>query len=273
MNKATESPYKLRNRIYVSMLALIVGSFFFIGAFTYYNFKKQNQTYHNKRLLRKEAATLASITYFIKSQKGVKHSGKSIFHLFQHKIIELADIHKLDIVIYNLKGELILSSSKELIQKSIPTKLESSFLNELYKKKSTVLKGATPSGEDYLNSYQYIADTKNNPIAIISIPYFQLDENYKRDLRAYLIALTPIYLLLFTIASVMAFLLSRQIAEPMRRLSEIMRKNALMKRYTPLKWSSSDEIGQLVRQYNFMVKELEKSAEMIAQNEKQSAWK
>ena len=273
MNKATESPYKLRNRIYVSMLALIVGSFFFIGAFTYYNFKKQNQTYHNKRLLRKEAATLASITYFIKSQKGVKHSGKSIFHLFQHKIIELADIHKLDIVIYNLKGELILSSSKELIQKSIPTKLESSFLNELYKKKSTVLKGATPSGEDYLNSYQYIADTKNNPIAIISIPYFQLDENYKRDLRAYLIALTPIYLLLFTIASVMAFLLSRQIAEPMRRLSEIMRKNALMKRYTPLKWSSSDEIGQLVRQYNFMVKELEKSAEMIAQNEKESAWK
>ena len=273
MNKATASSYKLRTRIYVSMLALILGSFFFIGAYTYYNFKKQNQTYHDHRLSRKEAATLASITYFIKSQKGVKHSGESIFHLFQHKIYELADIHKLDIVIYNLSGELILSSTKELIQKSIPRKLERSFLNDLYNKKSTILKGQTPMGEAFLNSYQYITDTKENPIAIISIPYFQLDENYKRDLRAYLVALTPIYLLLFTIASVMAFLLSRHIAEPMRRLSEIMRINALQMRYTPLEWNSSDEIGQLVKQYNFMVKELEKSAEMIAQNEKESAWK
>ena len=273
MNKRKDSPNKLRRRIYTSMLALILGSFFFIGAFTYYNFKKQNQTYHDNRLLRKEAATLASITYFIKSQKGVKHSPKSIFHLFKHKITELSDIHKLDIIIYNLGGELILSSNNEILQNSIPKKLDENLLKNLFKKKSFILKGITTSGEDYLNSYKYILDPKGNPIAIISIPYFQLDENYKRDLRAYLIALTPVYLLLFTVASIMAFLLSRQIAEPMRRLSEIMRKNALMKRYMPLRWSSSDEIGELVRQYNFMVKELEKSAEMIAQNEKESAWK
>ena len=41
----------------------------------------------------------------------------------------------------------------------------------------------------------------------------------------------------------------------------------------PLSWNSKDEIGQLVRQYNFMVKELEKSADMLAQNEKENAWK
>ena len=41
----------------------------------------------------------------------------------------------------------------------------------------------------------------------------------------------------------------------------------------PLSWDSKDEIGQLVRQYNFMVKELEKSADILAQNEKESAWK
>lgn len=273
MKNSIESPNKLRTRIYVSMLALIVSSFFFIGVFTYYNFKKQNQNYHDKRLIRKEAATLASITYFLSSQEGIKHSGESIFNLFRHKIFELADIHQLDIHIYNLKGELILSSNKEIIQHQMPGKIQHGILTKLSKEKNIVIKGVTRLGEDYLNSYKYIVDATQKPIGIISIPYFQQDEDYKRDLKAYLIALSPIYILLFLAASILAFLLSRQITDPMRKISEIMRKAALMKQYMPLEWNSTDEIGQLVGQYNFMVKELEKSAEMLAQNEKESAWK
>ena len=207
MKKLFRSPYKLRTRIYVSMLALIVGSFFFIGIFTYYNFKTQNQNYHDNRLLRKEAATLSSISYFLEAQNSVEHSSESISKLFRYKIFELADIHKLDIIIYNLKGVLILSSNKEITQNDIiPHKIDAQLLKELSEKKSSVKKGLTDFGMDYLNSYQYINDTKQNPIAIISIPYFQLDENYKRDLRTYLVALIPIYLLLFLVASILAFL-------------------------------------------------------------------
>lgn len=267
-------PIKLGTRIYISMLALLGGSFFFIGIFTFYNFKNQNKEYHNKRLLRKEAATLSSISYFLDSERTHGHSGSSIYELFQHKIFELADIHNLDIIIYNLKGALILSSNKQLIEDDIiPHKIDVHVLNELVEKKERVKESLTNDGEDYLNSYQFIYDTKQNPIAIISIPYFQLDETYKRDLRTYLVALSPIYIILFLGASIMAFLLSRQITEPIRRLSQIMRKAAVMKRYMPLRWNSSDEIGQLVNQYNFMVKELEKSAEILAKSQKESAWK
>jgi len=274
MKKLFQSANKLRTRIYVSMLALLLGAFFFIGVFTFYNFRMQNQNYHDNRLLRKEASALSSISYFLEAQKSIEHSAESIYNLFQHKIFELADIHNLDIIIYNLKGDLILSSNKELIKNDvIPHKINTQLLRDLREKKSSVKKSLTNSGEDYLNSYQYITDTKQNPIAIISIPYFQLDENYKRDLQSYLLALIPIYIMLFVSASMLAFILSRQITGPMRRLSETMRKAALMKRYMPLKWNSSDEIGQLVAQYNFMVKELEKSAEILAQNEKESAWK
>lgn len=275
MKKLFRSPYKLRTRIYVSMLALLVGSFFFIGIFTYYNFKTQNQNYHDKRLLRKEVATLSSISYFLEAQRSKEHSGNSIYKLFQHKIFELADVHNLDIIIYNLKGDLILSSNKEITKNSaiVPRKINKDLLKQLSEKKVRVKKNLSHYEMDYMNSYQYIIDTKLNPIAIISIPYFQLDENYKRDLQTYLLALIPIYIILFIGASILAFLLSRQITEPMRRLSEIMRKAALMKRYMPLRWNSSDEIGQLVHQYNFMVKELEKSAEILAKTEKESAWK
>jgi signal transduction histidine kinase len=274
MNTGFKSPIKLGTRIYISMLALLGGSFFFIGIFTFYNFKNQNKEYHNKRLLRKEAATLSSISYFLDSEKTHEHDGASIYELFEHKIFELADIHNLDIIIYSLKGALILSSNKQLIEDDvIPHNIDKTVLNTLVQRKTRVKESLSNDGKDYLNSYQYIYDTQKNPIGIISIPYFQLDETYKRDLQTYLVALSPIYIILFLGASIMAFLLSRQITEPIRRLSQIMRKAAVMKRYMPLRWNSSDEIGQLVHQYNFMVKELEKSAEILAQSQKESAWK
>lgn len=274
MKSLFKAPYKLGTRIYISMLALLIGSFFFIGIFTFYNFKTQNTEYHNKRLQRKEAATIASIDYFLKEEKSHYHNSKSIFQLFQTKIYELADVHNLDLNIYNTKGELILSSNRELLKEGvIPLKMDKETVNHLSETGNRLDKKLTNKGQEYLNSYQYILDTKNKPIAIISIPYFQLDETYKRDLRTYLLALTPIYIILFLIASIMALVLSRQITEPMRRLSSIMRKAALMKRYMPLRWNSSDEVGQLVHQYNFMVKELEKSADKLAQTQKESAWK
>ena len=265
---------KLLTRIYISMLALLMAAFFFIGVFTYYNFKTQNQSYHEKRLSRKETATLSSISYFLKTIDVVNPNNKNIFNLLENKIFELADIHNLDVIIYSLKGELVLSSNKALVEKQIiPNKINTALIEKLYEKKGGVKKNLTHANINYLNSYQYITDKYQKPIAIISIPYFQLNESYKKDLKVYLLALIPVYIFLFISANLLALVLSRQISGPMSRLSETMREAAIMKKFMPLSWDSKDEIGQLVRQYNFMVKELEKSADILAQNEKESAWK
>ena len=269
-----KSRNKLRTRIYISMLALLLAAFFFIGVFTYYNFKTQNQSYHEKRLLRKETATLSSISYFLKDLDAVNPNDKNIFNLFEQKIFDLADIHNLDIIIYSLKGDLVLSSNEVLVKKQIiPNTINALLLKTLSDKKSSVKKNFSHAGINYLNSYQYITDKNQTPIAIISIPYFQINESYKRDLKVYLLALIPVYLFLFLGANLLALILSRQISGPMGRLSETMREAAIKKRFMPLSWDSKDEIGQLVRQYNFMVKELEKSADILAQKEKESAWK
>jgi two-component system nitrogen regulation sensor histidine kinase NtrY len=267
-------PKKLGNRIYISMLALLLASFFFIGIFTIYNFKSQNVEYHNKRLQRKEAATLASISYYLNDKNPSKINDTIIYKLFKYKLNELADIHNLDIILYNLKGELILSSNKEIVQTHLlPNKLDSASLNELEQQASRRTELLSFDGEDYLNSYQFVYDQNSSPFAIISTPYFQLNETYKRDLRAYFVALSPIYVFLFLGASIIAYLLSKQISEPIVKLSSVMQKAALEKKYMPLSFQSSDEIGQLVLHYNFMVKELEMSSEKLAKTQKEFAWK
>ena len=267
-------PKKLGTRIYISMLALLLASFFFIGISTFYNFKSQNIEYHNKRLQRKEAATLSSIGYYLAEKTPVDINDTVIYGLFKYKLNELADIHNLDLILYNLKGELLLSSNKEILHTELlPSKLKSSYLDELFEQKQRVFHQLLHQGDEYLNSYQFVYDHKKKPFAIISTPYFELNDTYKRDLKEYFLALTPIYVLLFFATSFFAYLLSKQISEPIVKLSSVMRKAALAKRYMPLSWKSSDEIGQLVAQYNFMVKELEMSSEKLARTQKEFAWK
>ena len=41
----------------------------------------------------------------------------------------------------------------------------------------------------------------------------------------------------------------------------------------PIRYDRSDEIRGLVEGYNYMVQELERSAELLAQSERESAWR
>ena len=221
----------------------------------------------------KISATLSSIAYYL-SERTVSLSDSSIYESFKYKLDELADIHSLDLILYNLEGDLLLNATKDANQpKFLPSNLEVSVIEDLTKSRARLTKILKTNGHEYLNSYQFLYDTNSLPFAIISIPYFQLNESYKRDLQVYFIALTPIYLLLFLITSLFAFLLSKQISEPIVKLSSVMQEAALAKQYMPLSWNSADEVGRLVKHYNFMVKELQISSEKLAQKEKESAWK
>ena len=52
-----------------------------------------------------------------------------------------------------------------------------------------------------------------------------------------------------------------------------MRQVKLGRASEEIEWSNKDEIGSLVTEYNRMIKELATSAELLAQNERESAWR
>jgi nitrogen fixation/metabolism regulation signal transduction histidine kinase len=78
--------------------------------------------------------------------------------------------------------------------------------------------------------------------------------------------------LLFLSATLFAYLLSKSITKGLEAVSDAMRSSA--KGGDPkVKWSSKDEIGKLVSEYNRMIDVVEKNAKALAQAEKESAWK
>jgi nitrogen fixation/metabolism regulation signal transduction histidine kinase len=70
----------------------------------------------------------------------------------------------------------------------------------------------------------------------------------------------------------MAYLISTSISYPLILIQNQLKKTILGKN-EPIKWKRKDEIGDLVEQYNLMIDKLAESANILAQSEREGAWR
>ena len=79
--------------------------------------------------------------------------------------------------------------------------------------------------------------------------------------------------MLILIAVIIALIISNRITQPLRLIQEKLSKVKVGTPNEPIDWKSRDEIGNLVDEYNRMLKDLEKSALLLAKSERESAWR
>lgn len=263
----------LRMRVYISMMMLILLSFIASGITAYYNFHSQNEEYQEQRFLRKEHAVQESMKYFLE-QKGGYIPKDSIVSSFSDKICELTDVHNLPIAIFDLQGNLLISSTSRYKPNIVvPDTISRIALKELQDGADRavvekVISGTKPS----ILAYWKFEDENEKPLAITSVRYDKTEVN-KEEIRSFISNLSIIFLALFIGASILAFILSNYIIKSLQTVTESMHKIKLGKKNLPIEWKSNDEIGQLVKEYNRMVAEVEKSANLLAKSERESAWR
>lgn len=90
---------------------------------------------------------------------------------------------------------------------------------------------------------------------------------------AFVMTLLNAYVFIFLLAITMALFMSRSITKPVVQLSEKLKKIRLGKKNETISWNIDDEIGELIRDYNAMVGKLDESAAMLAQSERDLAWR
>ncbi|MEZ7941200.1 MAG: ATP-binding protein [Flavobacteriales bacterium] len=262
----------LKTRIYLSIIAMILVSFFATGIFAYTNFKSRNEAYHSSRLERKEKAIQASMDYFLKQQGEVNTD--SIPIIFSDKICELADVHNLDLNLYDLSGKLLISSNPNIFtEKGIPQKVSTSILQKLTDGDVRIVLEKGKDNDEFYLAYWHFSDLEGRPLAVTNIPYFDIQNENRQEIENFLIDLILIYVGLFIAASILALLLSNYITQSLQRIGDKMKGVDLGKTNTPLEWETNDEIGSLVTEYNRMLKEAEKSAIATARSERESAWR
>jgi two-component system, NtrC family, nitrogen regulation sensor histidine kinase NtrY len=71
----------------------------------------------------------------------------------------------------------------------------------------------------------------------------------------------------------LALLLSRYITKPLQQIGNQFSRVKIGNKNAKIEWTRKDEIGRLVEEYNRMIDEMEKSAELLARSERESAWR
>ncbi|HEY3385044.1 MAG TPA: ATP-binding protein, partial [Saprospiraceae bacterium] len=89
----------------------------------------------------------------------------------------------------------------------------------------------------------------------------------------FLMILLNAYVFIFLIAIGIAVFMSRSITGPVGQLSEKLKKIRLGKKNETIHWNIDDEVGELIQDYNAMVTKLDESAMMLAQTERDTAWR
>ena len=150
------------------MLALILVSLIIIGIATIVFFNNQNKSYHSERLLRKEKTIIMSLQYFFKDLDQLE---KMDFVLkdFDDKIKELSDVNKIEINVFNLNGDILMSSKYDYSDPNYYTlKMDSSILSSLKTSKKRQVQNLNNSS---VSTFTYVKNNLDENLVIINIPY------------------------------------------------------------------------------------------------------
>lgn len=268
------SKRSLRTRIFVSMMMLIVVSSLILASISIIQFKNEARVYHQQRLESKEVAIREHLNYVL-STTSYPLTTENLPLIFKDRIYELADIHNLEINIYDLNGKL-LKSSKAAFSVDEPPRPVPKYILKLVQSsiEKRYVNITNINGKKNRSSFSQIKDDKFKPLGILNLPYVEDDEFYEIELHNFLIRLGQVYAFTILIAFGLAYILSSYITQSLKTISDKIKEiNLHQKNEKIVLHTAGKEIQLLVQSYNRMVDQLEESARKLAQSEREEAWR
>ena len=274
MNNFKIATLSLRIRIFLSMIVLILIASILMASISVIQFQNEARSYHQERLDRKEDAVKEHINYVL-ANTTYPLTERNLPYIFKDKIHELSDIHNVEINIYSLNGKLLKSSkasfSVDSISPPIPKyvlKLVQSSIEKRYVDIKSV------EGVKNRSSFSQIKDDKFKPLGILNLPYVEDDSFYENEIQDFFIRLSQVYLFMILISFGLAYFLSSYITKSLKTISDKINETSLNQKNEKIVIeANSREINSLIKAYNKMVDKLEESATMLAQSEREQAWR
>ncbi len=264
----------LRIRIFLSMVILIIATSLLLITISIFQYKTVAKEYNQKRIENMEFYVKEHINYML-SNTTYPLTDDNIKLIFKDKIHEISDIQNTEIQIYSLDGKL-LNSSKESFAIATQTPTISKFIlrlvNASIDKRFVEIK--TINGIKYRSSYSLIKNKKFKPIGVLKLPNVPDDGYYEKKLNNFLVSLLQVYAIMIAMAFGLAYILSSFITKPIYDFAEKLRETSLNQKNEKIPFSAKiKEINMLLLAYNRMIEELEKNAIVLAQNERDLAWR
>ncbi|MFQ3578750.1 MAG: HAMP domain-containing sensor histidine kinase [Bacteroidales bacterium] len=216
----------------------------------------------------------------IKTEIEQKFASTDIFEIQDYNylynyLLDISSRNFTDIHLYNLSGEIIASSRREIFDMGIiGTVMHPEAFRQLTQRMKPKFLQVEKIGElSFTSAYCILINEKNQPLAYLNIPYFNKQDVISERISSLIAAVVNIYVILILISTLFIIFLTGQITKPLKILAEKISKISPDKGNEKITWESKDEIGELVESYNTMVDKLDDSIKKLAEKERETAWR
>jgi signal transduction histidine kinase len=267
----------LKKRIHFSMLGIVLISFFVIGVVTILYFTLQYKQSNRKKMSRTIQIVERSTLQFLKLENGLANAehfnAATKTTKFKYFITALATAQKIDINVFGGSGILNVASQESIYDKILLARIirpDAYFM--LTRNSQVVIQNETIGRLTYLSCYVPIRDNEGRQLGYINVPFFASEKELNFQISNILVALINLYAFIFLLSTVLTVFITRWLTKTLSVVINRFERLSLTKN-EPIDWPYEDEIGTLVAEYNKMVKKVEENAVLLAQSERESAWR
>jgi len=269
----------IRSQIHGTVIFISILSFIVIGVATILFFIKRYEN-NNREQLSRTIHVMKNEVRNSLSEMAVFDDVIKIYDVgFKEKleqtIKKISEIHAVDINVYDLDGNLKVSSLPYPYNIGIvSTRMDPLAYYHMNKLKEVqYFKEEKIGSLQFVSNYVPVIDETGKEYAYLNIPYYSSESKLKLEIANFLVTIINLNAFIFLIAGIVALFITNRITRSFSLISDKMKEVNLGKMNEAIDWNRNDEIGLLVNEYNKMVSKLDESATALAKSEREGAWR
>ncbi|MBL7749063.1 MAG: GHKL domain-containing protein, partial [Chitinophagaceae bacterium] len=269
----------IRSQVHSTIIFISIFSFLVIGAATISFFISRNKQSNSEKLSR----TMKIMVNEMEKKLAEHNTFDDVVKIYdsvtnndlQKLVDDVSDIHGVDVNVYDLRGDLQVSSEANVYTKGVVSKkMDPGAYYHLNRMRQILhVKDESIGNFSYLSIYSPVRDDSGHVYAYINIPYFTSKPELRQEISNFLVTIINLNAFIFLIAGLIALFITNRITNSFSLISDKMREVNLGKMNEQIVWNRNDEIGELVQEYNKMVAKLGESAIALAKSEREGAWR
>jgi signal transduction histidine kinase len=265
-----------RHKMQYAFVIVLLWTMSAVGGVVIYLSTDQYREKHLENIREKLNSVNIELEHKLAQESEIDYSWSAPGYLsLDELLIKFSNVFYTDINLYDTEGNLLASSRREIFDKNLTGSRMNYFAwSSLSEQGGQQYIHMERIGDlQFLSAYSAFVNNHNKVLAYLNLPYFNMQSRLTKEISNLVVAIINFTLILLVISMSLAVFISGRITSPLRMLQQGLASVRLEKESEPLTYGGSDEIGELVSQYNKMLGELHDSALKLARSEREGAWR
>jgi two-component system, NtrC family, nitrogen regulation sensor histidine kinase NtrY len=267
--------WNFKNRILYSMAAILFFTFLLICSGTVYFIVQQYRSEQNDNLRNTMRSVTIELIHKVEYEDHLQNWSSEDYHNLDELLRKFSNVFYTDINLYDASGDLLATSRPEIFDRQLLSRRMNRLVYEQLASESAseYIHNEHIGQMRYISAYVPLLNSENEFLAYLNLPYFTQSGELAKDITNLVVAVINIYMILLLVVLVFSVILADRITQPLRMIQSRIARLSLSRKNEKIRYERRDEIRGLVEEYNYMVEELERSAVLLAQSERETAWR